>query len=121
MRTQISKIIQVSVIALFTSFLVAACGKERQCDTTTPVTYADAQAVFETYCTHCHSTTLNSSSSRQGAPTSVNFNTYDEARSDAEEANEEILDGDMPKDNPGAVSDAEGCIIEAWIKQGYPQ
>ncbi len=112
-----------SILGVFAAAMsLVACGDKygRDCSEVGPVTYADAQVVFETHCTRCHASTLVGGD-RQFAPSSVNFDSYDSARQNAEDGNAMILEGRMPADDPGAVTDPEGCIIEAWIAQDFPE
>jgi uncharacterized membrane protein len=110
------------VVGLFGSIGVTGCGDKygRDCSDVGAVTYTQVAEVFDAHCTRCHSTTLTGGD-RNHAPSDVNFDNYDDAKINAPAANGKILDEEMPKDNPGEVSDPEGCLIEAWIGQGYPQ
>lgn len=75
-------------------------------------------------CTRCHSTE-NSGDARNGAPASVNFNTYEEAVQSADRALEMISRGFMPPagNSVGAepLSAAERSVVEAWINAGMPE
>ncbi len=109
----------VAACALSTLEL-AACGDKyaRDCSSVEgEVTYATVQPVFERHCTRCHAED-RTGSQRKGAPRTVNFDSYEEASANAEDANGAILSGRMPPNDPESVSDAEGCLIEAWIDQG---
>jgi uncharacterized membrane protein len=79
-----------------------------------PVTFGLVQTQVLTYCTPCH---RRGAANRFGATASVNFETYDDAVNNADEANMDILSGRMP---PGSAVDPNlRCLMDAWIKNNH--
>jgi len=85
---------------------------------------SDVQAIFAAHCTFCHATG-NVGAARNGAPPSVNFDTYGEARESAETALLRMSTRTMPPPgNPvGAqpVDDDELALVQAWFDAGLPR
>ena len=87
-------------------FGAIGCGSDLpdvDCSGTIPA-YADV-AAFEK-CSTCHSS-QRSGSARQGAPSSVNYDTESSARGKAEDAASEVNGGDMPPKNSGITLSAD--------------
>ncbi len=83
------------------------------------ITYADPiKGLLDTRCTGCHASS-RAGSDRHGAPLLINFDTYAEARRNAELANQEIQSGGMPPS--GALPDAEKQTFQAWLDQGLKE
>ncbi len=79
-----------------------------------PVTFATVQQQVLSTCTPCHSAKAGN---RFGAPTSVNFDTYEDAVAHASAANMDIVSGRMP---PAAALAADtACTFDAWVKNRY--
>ncbi len=96
----------------------AGCGKTSSSGPSSgTVTYAQVAPIFAANCTRCHSSTL-AGGARAGAPASVNYDTYRSASTWASAGLAAVQSGLMPVDNPGAVSDAETCTLQAWVDQG---
>jgi hypothetical protein len=99
------------------AFVASACGEkiepvqlQPECPLD-PVTWdGQAGAVFAQYCTQCHSSEVGGSD-RNGAPASINFNTFDEALPIAKLADKSSGEGSsMPPSDPRPTA-AERKII----------
>lgn len=100
--------------------LIGACGSEGpdiDCSTVTPTSFADMTAFAA--CTSCHASTV-SGTDRQGAPSSVNYDTYEAAVANIEKGIEEIYEGKMPP-NGVTLDPADEEEIYAWGECGTPQ
>jgi uncharacterized membrane protein len=71
-------------------------------------------------CVTCHSSSL-SGASRAGAPPGVDFDNYDAALADADEALSEVEDGEMPPSGSPQLSAAEKDQILHWASCDTPQ
>jgi uncharacterized membrane protein len=118
-------------------FLVSGCGgggeeaEEKppniDCSQVTPPSYAEvaqfqamASATDAPKCTLCHSSTATGAA-RQEAPTTVNFDTYDAAKSAALQAAIEVNVGAMPPvDAHYSLTDTERTQIFNWTMCGTP-
>ncbi len=77
--------------------------------------------VFATNCLGCHSSDLVGGE-RHDAPFDVNFDTYEAALSDADDAINEVNKGDMPPAGSGfplLIQEQKDALL-AWQKAGYP-
>lgn len=83
-------------------------------ESTATVTYVDVAPIFKAKCTGCHATT-RSGDDRHGADGS-NYDTYAEAKRNARDAAETVIDGSMPYG--GVISHQDACTIKAWTDQG---
>ena len=79
---------------------------------------SDVKPVLELYCTGCHSSQL-SGAARNGAPLSVNLDTYEASAANAERANLRIQSGSMPPG--GSVPDADKAVFQLWVSEGAPR
>jgi hypothetical protein len=80
-----------------------------------PVTYtAEVQPFLLANCVRCHSA---KATNRQNAPAGVNFDTYDEAQSVGEAADQDILGGRMPPD--ATLSFDDQCMFDAWVTGNF--
>ncbi len=66
--------------------------------------------VFNPVCNNCHSTTA---SSRSGAPSDVNFNTYEAAKAKADRGNDRAQLGTMPLTGP--LSSTQKATFQDWV------
>src|ERR1700759_1739037 len=93
---------KLTAALLFCVASFVACKSSDELDLPTVVCSADAGAI-PTYsevnalktCTTCHSSKLTGSA-RNDAPSDVNFDTYDAAKANAQQAASEVNTGDMP-------------------------
>ena len=80
--------------------------------------YAD---VFSKICLHCHDSHL-SGSSRNSAPSTVNFDTYESAKASAQSANIRVQAGTMPPPGTfGPLTSAQKTLFQNWINSGTPE
>lgn len=78
----------------------------------------DIKPILEQYCVTCHSSAL-SGAQRNGAPTSVNFDTYELAVANSERANFRISARTMP---PGGELPSElRATFQEWVNNGTPR
>lgn len=87
------------------------------CSNTGTVTYdLQMKDFFVRNCLTCHSTT---SGNRNGAPATVNFDSYAAAYPNAKLANNLVQAGAMPPLSSGlSVSKADHCLMDVWVQQG---
>lgn len=72
-------------------------------------------------CTKCHSSELTGDD-RMDAEEDVNFDSYDDAKEEAEEAAHEVFEGDMPpKDSNLSLTAAEKEELYLWALCGTPE
>ena len=99
------------------------------CASETVPTYAQV-TLFQTTCVNCHASTKTGDARKgmgaEAAPTSVNFDTYEEAKKSAIHAAEELYEdarGAMPPEdsNLAAASETEKRQVLVWAKCGTPQ
>jgi hypothetical protein len=78
--------------------------------------------VFSTNCLFCHSSTLTGSA-RQGAPGSINFDTYDAAAANAANAISEVNERAMPPSGSGIplLDGDQTAALLAWQSAGFPR
>ncbi len=79
--------------------------------------------VFETNCLFCHSSTL-SGSDRNGAPSSINFDSFEGASASAEQAIEAAVEQmTMPPSSSNAqlLNDEQKTAMLAWKEAGFPK
>jgi hypothetical protein len=80
------------------------------------VTYSDdVKVILDESCIRCHAST-KSGSARDGAPTSVNLDTYESAKASAKRSNSVIQGGSMPPS--GALASAKKATFKLWVDQG---
>lgn len=75
---------------------------------------SDINQFVQSYCISCHSAGV---SNRQGAPVSVNLDTYDGVKDYGEASRLDILSGRMPPNSilPTSVR----CTFDAWVQGNY--
>lgn len=84
-----------------------------------------AEGFFGAYCVRCHSSTLTSSSERNGAPLAFDFDTHAGAEARADEIDTVAAGGPtrinvfMPP-NGAMPSDAERDMLGEWLACGAP-
>ena len=99
----------------------AACGQAAAPITSCPaaahtLSYAtDVAPLTAKYCTKCHT---SGASSRMGAPSDVNFDSYTASTASASRAEAELKAGTMPDDNPSSMSVADRCVFINWVDAG---
>jgi uncharacterized membrane protein len=108
--------------------LVVGCKSEPplpkvDCATVSPVPTYGQVTIFEV-CNQCHSTT-KTGSQRHDADGDINYNTFADAKKDAEGAAREVNGGDMPPSNPGielrAITADEKTALYEWALCGTPE
>lgn len=78
---------------------------------------SDVQPILETNCLRCHSIS-KSGGERNGAPLTVNFDTYENVVNLADRANARIQSGTMP---PGSgLPDTDRVVFSDWVTSGMP-
>lgn len=99
--------------------LAAGCGglPEVDCATVTVPKYSEVTILNS--CNACHSSAL-SGEARQDAPDSVNFDTYEAAVKDAEDAVSEVYGGSMPPEGY-QVTEEQRQALYAWGLCGTPK
>lgn len=103
--------------------LVVACGGEDEggadADCDGPVPTFDEVTALQA-CTVCHATLLTGPD-RNSAPSSINFDTYDAARSSARAAANAVNSGQMPPSSSGiTLSEQEVDDLNTWAACGTP-
>ncbi|MGB8295113.1 MAG: hypothetical protein WCG85_06775 [Polyangia bacterium] len=115
------------VIVIVGALAAAGCGSKLDpvpvvegCSNTGTVTYdLQMKDFFVRNCLTCHSTT---SENRNGAPATVNFDSYAAALPYATLANNLVQAGAMPPLRSGlSVSKADHCLMDVWVQQGAPE
>lgn len=81
---------------------------------------SNVKTFLDAHCTSCHSESAPPWS-RRGAPSGVNYDTYDNAKANALEGAHEVADGSMPEGKAGELSTADRCLLQAWVNAGTPQ
>ena len=122
-RTFLSARRALAAVSVASSLFAAACGGKDDsaagpsvdCNATTVPKFADV-TIFQV-CTKCHATSVPN---RQGAPQSVNFDSYASASANAELAAAAVRSGAMPEDHT-PVTDAQKQALYAWAACGTPQ
>lgn len=71
-------------------------------------------------CTTCHSSTLTGAG-RSDAPVGIDFDTYELAKANANEAVSELDEGAMPPAGSPQPTDAEAKAIVVWATCGTPK
>lgn len=103
---------------------VAACGPGRiECNTLPAnVTYDNrVKGLLEQHCTSCHASS-KSGLARQRAPNGVDYDTYETARTHADDGAEEVQEGEMPPpERRDTLGDEDRCVLRAWVAQGTPR
>src|SRR5690242_7090343 len=110
--------------ALLLVLATAACGDKyaRICEPIEDeITYAEVAPLFAEHCVRCHAASKSRVGDRHGAPKGVDFVSYEAAIAHAESADAQVASGQMPNDAPGKMTDAESCLIAAWISQGLKE
>jgi len=115
-----------SGIMLATLAALAGCGEKidavqpAACTATGEVTYqGQIKPILDTLCAGCHASTL-SGSARNGAPTAVDLDTYDEAAKHAAGASARIQNESMPPSGTKA-SPAQKELVTCWISGGLKE
>ncbi len=106
---------------------VFACGGEEvspvDCSNAgTSASYSsNVKAFLDEHCIACHTEGSNPIV-RQGAPAGVNYNTFENARSNASAGAHSVSEGEMPERGGAAeLSTADRCLLQAWVNAGTPQ
>jgi len=76
------------------------------------------EKIFKPVCMACHDS-RKSGSARSGAPSTVNFDTYQAALAKADRANARIQAGTMPPS--GGLSAELKALMQSWIDAGTPE
>lgn len=76
------------------------------------------QPLLEAHCTDCHAS-YRQGADRNGAPVVLNLDTYADAVTWSEYANEQIQAGTMPPS--GGLSDYQRALFQRWVEQGTPE
>jgi uncharacterized membrane protein len=93
-------------------------GDSGACSSGTPVTWANQmQSFFARYCTSCHSSQLGGTA-RNGAPPTVNWDTYAAAFASGDRADVRAGMGTTMPPSPPMPSQAERDLLHCWVVQG---
>ncbi|MBK7827083.1 hypothetical protein [Nannocystis sp.] len=109
-----------TLVLLSLSHLLFACSGATNvdCKQVTVPKYAAMTAWAR--CTNCHSSSL-SGGSRAGAPSGINYDSYDAAVADADIALSQVDSGSMPPSGSPKLSAAEKDQIINWASCDTPQ
>ena len=113
-----------AVAIVMLGLVLCACGDKqnpgvRESNPSTSATYTDPiKSLLDARCAGCHATT-QAGSARQGAPAPINLDTYEDAKQNAERANQRIQAGNMPPS--GALAAADRQSFQAWVDQGLKE
>jgi uncharacterized membrane protein len=77
---------------------------------------AEIKPILDEYCVPCHSTAL-SGAARSGAPSGIDYDTYDAAVANAVSGNSEIQSGGMPPSGNGPTAE-EKRLFQLWVDTG---
>lgn len=120
MPSQTTNILLAALVAL------AGCGEKidavqpTTCSAAGEVTYeGQIKPILDTLCTGCHAATL-SGSARNGAPSGIDFDTYDGAAKHAASASARIQNESMPPSGTKA-SPAQKELFGCWISGGLAE
>lgn len=111
-------------LALALGLGALSCGEkldpvqDRDGSVLTPTWCADVQPIVQGRCLGCHSVS-RMGTQRNGAPTGVNFDTYEDASRLATAMDDFIQSGVMPPS--GLLPDGEREIFGAWVDTGRPE
>ena len=89
-----------------------------RCDPESPPTWADVEPLFADHCTECHSTT-NESSSRQGAPIGIDYDSAESSRLNSDLTWQMIVTERMPLKAP--MPHEEALLVWDWLSCGGPE
>jgi hypothetical protein len=124
----VSRKLRLSLLALGLltggAALAAGCGGE---DSSLPTVDCKAQAIptfanvklLSDTCSGCHASTLTGAD-RSGAPATINFDKYDDAKAHAEGAVSEVYGGSMPPGGGELPADQKQELY-LWALCGTPQ
>ena len=90
------------------------------CSVATNWTTVGAPFIY-TWCTPCHSPTLESAADRQGAYPHVNFGTYEDVITHSERLEAVIFGATATMPPGGGPSADELTAMDAWIECGLPE
>lgn len=89
-----------------------------ECDRSPPLSWHNfGQGFMGKHCTGCHSSLLPESH-REGAPTSVNFDTYSDVVSQSERVAARALGAEPTMPPGGGPSAAEQALLAEWLRCG---
>lgn len=81
--------------------------------------YSEMTAIWNK-CTVCHSATLTDPAARMAAPAGYNYDTYEAAKAEAEEAMEQVYSGEMPRPPAPDLTADEKDQLYRWASCGTP-
>ncbi|MBW7996127.1 MAG: hypothetical protein FVQ81_06050 [Candidatus Glassbacteria bacterium] len=124
-----TRLSSIGMAALLISMTLAGCGDKidpliappsngGNGGMTAPTYAQDIKPILDQNCVICHST-ANSGAQRNGAPLSVNFDTYDLAVANSGRASIRIQAGTMPP--TGALDFELVALFLEWISEGMPR
>jgi hypothetical protein len=94
--------------------------EQRSCPPSSPYDWENFGEPFVlTWCTGCHSTDLGTSS-RQGAPMAINFNTLDDVRQHADRIWARAADSNATMPPSGGPLPADRTALGDWLACGMP-
>jgi len=114
----------LSLGVLLTALLLAGCGSKLDpvqngpADASGPISWCDIEPIVSNVCAQCHSSTRQGDD-RNGAPVSVNFDSYQDMLDNLDRANTNIQAGTMPPDDVG-LTEHQRNLFRWWIEQSTP-
>lgn len=112
----------ILVIGVASTAMNCGGGRPDCAKVTETVTYNNqVVTIMQNHCIQCHEGS-KAGSERHGAPTDVDYGSYDQAKANGKKGAQQVHDEQMPPDgnNVGAksVSNHDSCILDAWVAQG---
>ncbi len=125
-----------SLMALAMVLMLPACGSSDEgeeevevplvdCSSVTAIPKYSELTVFAEVCTNCH-TSQKTGMDRNGAPATINFDTYEAAKANASKAMEELFEGangamPPPTSTVRHATTEERDAANAWAQCGTPE
>lgn len=118
------KIMAIGSSMMLIIFATAGCGEKADplsgplSGESTPTYIQEVKAILDQHCLPCHSTS-KSGAQRNGAPITINFDTYELAVANIERANTRIQAGTMPPTG-GLAPEIRTTVLD-WLATGTPR
>ena len=120
------KFLTLTLLTTALGCLVAGCGpgdagdgSDAGADGVACTTYS--QVTIWPKCTTCHSSKLVGDTARMMASANVDFDTYDAAKMQGQQAQAWVSTGLMPPEGNPPATDAEKASLKAWVDCGMPK
>ncbi len=113
-----TKLLVLSVVALFVLALVVSPAFEEKMDLAIPVTFQQANEVIQTRCVSCHSANPNDDVWKK-APNGVMYDTPEQIKFKSDKIiTRAVRSKTMPPGNKTKMTEEERTILKRWILQG---